>query len=288
ALLAATGAQTETIPPSLVLIIIGSVTGVSISALFTAGLLPAALAALALVAIVLLRSRHDRTDLARRPSLGWIAKAFFIAIPGLALPVLIRAAVLGGVATATEVSTVGILYTMIVGIAIYREFDWRRMYPILRETSALTGALLLIIATATSMGWALTQSGFAQDLADALGKSPGGVGGFLALSVVAFIVLGSVLEGVPAIVLFGPLLFPVAKAFGVNEVHYAVVVVLSMGIGLFSPPLGVGYYAACAIGKTEPDAAMRRVVPYLAAVLVATIVVAAVPWLSLGFLHGGR
>ncbi|HXP92678.1 MAG TPA: TRAP transporter large permease subunit [Candidatus Binatia bacterium] len=288
ALLASSGAMAETIPPSLVLIIIGSVTGVSIAALFTAGLLPAGLAALALVVIVLLRSRHDRTDLARRPSLSWIAKAFFIAIPGLALPVLIRAAVLGGVATATEVSTVGILYTMVVGVAIYREFDWRRMYPILLETSALTGALLLIIGTATSMGWALTQSGFAQDLADALGKSPGGVGGFLALSIVAFIIMGSVLEGVPAIVLFGPLLFPVAKAFGVNEVHYAIVVVLSMGIGLFSPPLGVGYYAACAIGKTEADAAMRRVVPYLAAVLVATIVIAAFPWLSLGFLHGGR
>jgi tripartite ATP-independent transporter DctM subunit len=269
------------------LIIIGSVTGVSIAALFTAGLLPAAFAALALIAIVVLRSRGDRVDLARRPSLGWIAKAFFIAIPGLALPVLIRAAVLGGVATATEVSTVGIIYTILVGVAIYREFHWNRLYPILRETAALTGALMLIIATATSMGWALTQSGFAQDLADALGKAPGGAAGFMALSIVAFIILGSVLEGVPAIVLFGPLLFPVAKAFGVHEVHYAIVVVLSMGIGLFSPPLGVGYYAACAIGKTEPDAAMRRVIPYLIALLVATIVVAAVPWLSLGFLHEG-
>jgi tripartite ATP-independent transporter DctM subunit len=286
-LLASSGAMAETIPPSLVLIIIGSVTGVSIAALFTAGLLPAALAAVALIVIVLLRSRNDRIDLAQRPSLGWITKAFFVAIPGLALPVLIRAAVLGGVATATEVSTVGILYTVLVGIAIYREFDWRNLYPILRETSALTGALMLIIATATSMGWALTQSGFAQDLADSLGRSPGGSAGFMALSIVAFIVLGSVLEGVPAIVLFGPLLFPVAKTFGIHEVHYAIVVVLSMGIGLFSPPLGVGYYAACAIGKTEPDAAMRRVIPYLIALVVATIVIAAVPWLSLGFLHEG-
>src|SRR5579875_639325 len=102
-LLASSGAMAETIPPSLVLIIIGSVTGVSIAALFTAGLLPAALAALALVLIVLLRSRHDKTESARRPSLGAIARAFVAAIPGLALPVLIRAAVLGGVATATEV-----------------------------------------------------------------------------------------------------------------------------------------------------------------------------------------
>ena len=284
ALLSASGAMAETIPPSLVLIIIGSVTGVSILALFTAGLLPALIAAVALIVIVLLRSRNDRVDLARRPSASWIAKAFFVAIPGLALPLLIRAAVLGGVATATEVSTVGILYTIFVGVAVYREFNWRRMYPILRDTAGLTGAIMLIIATATAMGWALTQSGFAQDLADTLGKAPGGSAGFMALSILAFMVLGSVLEGVPAIVLFGPLLFPVAKTFGINEVHYAIVIVLSMGIGLFAPPLGVGYYSACAIGKAEPDVAMKRVIPYLAALAIATIVIAAVPWLSLGFL----
>lgn len=285
ALLSASGAMAETIPPSLVLIIIGSVTGVSILALFTAGLLPALIAAISLIVIVLLRSRHDRVDLARRPSPRWIAKAFFVAIPGLALPLLIRAAVLGGVATATEVSTVGILYTILVGVAVYREFNWRRLYPILRETAGLTGAIMLIIATATAMGWALTQSGFAQNLADTLGKSPGGSAGFMALSIVAFMILGSVLEGVPAIVLFGPLLFPVAHAFNINEVHYAIVIVLSMGIGLFAPPLGVGYYSACAIGKAEPDVAMKRVIPYLLALVLATILIAAVPSLSLGFLN---
>ena len=113
---------------------------------------------------------------------------------------------------------------------------------------------------------------------------PGWALGFLAVSIVAFAVLGSVLEGIPAIVLFGPLLFPAAKALGIHEVHYSMVVILAMGLGLFAPPFGVGYYAACAIGGVSPDEAMRRVWPYLAALLAATVVVAAFPWLSIGFL----
>jgi TRAP-type C4-dicarboxylate transport system permease large subunit len=98
------------------------------------------------------------------------------------------------------------------------------------------------------------------------------------------VVLGSVLEGIPAIVLFGPLLFPVARALGVHEVHYAMVVVFAMGLGLFAPPFGVGFYAACAIGRVSPDLAMRRVWVYLGALFVALVTIAAVPWLSIGFL----
>ena len=93
------------------------------------------------------------------------------------------------------------------------------------------------------------------------------------------------LEGIPAVVLFGPLLFPIAHTFGVDEVQYAIVAVLAMGIGLFSPPVGLGYYAACIIGKCDPDTAFGRIVPYLVALVIALGLVAAIPWLSLGFLH---
>ena len=108
----------------------------------------------------------------------------------------------------------------------YRQMQWRRMLPMLVETAALTGAILFIIGTATAMAWALTQSGFSNTLAAAMAALPGGPIAFLAVSIVAFIVLGSVLEGIPAIVLFGPLLFPIARQIGVHEVHYAMVVVL--------------------------------------------------------------
>jgi tripartite ATP-independent transporter DctM subunit len=284
ALLASSSAMSETIPPSLVLIIIGSVTGVSIGALFVAGMLPAVLAALCLLVVVLWRSRAERGERPARAPLATIARALVVALPGFLLPALIRATILGGVATATEVSTVGIVYTVLVGIFVYREFHWRRLYPTLRDASSLTGAIMLILATATAMAWSLTQSGFAQQLADALSKAPGGTGGFIALSIVLFGVLGSVLEGIPAVVLFGPLLFPIAKQLGINEVYYAILAVLSMGIGLFSPPLGAGYYAACAIGKLEPDLAVGRVVPYLLAIAAALAVVACVPWLATGLL----
>lgn len=113
---------------------------------------------------------------------------------------------------------------------------------------------------------------------------PGGSVTFLGASIAAFIVLGSVLEGIPAIVLFGPLLFPIAREVGVHEVHYAMVVVLAMGIGLFAPPFGVGYYAACAIGRVKPDAGMKPIVGYLLALMVGLIIVATVPWISTGFL----
>jgi len=100
----------------------------------------------------------------------------------------------------------------------------------------------------------------------------------------AFIILGSVLEGIPAIVLFGPLLFPIARQVGVHEVHYAMVVILAMGIGLFAPPFGVGYYAACAISRIHPDAGMRPIVSYILALLVGLVVIILVPWFSIGFL----
>jgi tripartite ATP-independent transporter DctM subunit len=284
ALLATSGAMAETIPPSLVLIIIGSVTGVSIQAMFTAGLLPAFVCSLLLIAVAMWEAKRENSTLAKRAPVKLILRAFFIAIPGLALPLLIRYFVVAGIATATEVSVVGIFYTLIVGVLVYRAYDWRTFYPTLIETVSLAGAILLIIATATAMGWALTQSGFAQQLADALGHAPGGKIGIMLVSIVMFIVLGSVLEGIPAMVLFGPLLFPVAKAAGINEVHYAIVAVLAMGVGLFAPPLGIGFFAAAAIGKANPEQVVKPMVPYMIALMIGLLIVAFVPWISLGFL----
>ncbi|MDA9542392.1 ABC transporter permease [Bradyrhizobium sp. CCBAU 21362] len=284
ALLAATGAQTETIPPSLVLITIGSVTGVSISALFTGGLLPGVVLAVMLAAVVWWRYRREDLSHVKRATWRQIGRAFVIAIPAIALPFVIRTAVVEGVATATEVSTIGILYSACAGLFIYRQFDWRRIYPMLIETASLSGAILLIIGAATGMAWALTQSGFSASLARFMTSLPGGVPVFLAVTIVTFVILGSVLEGIPAIVLFGPLLFPIARQVGVHDVHYAMVVVLAMGIGLFAPPFGVGYYAACAISRINPDEGMKPIVGYMIALLIGTLIVAAVPWLSIGFL----
>lgn len=286
ALLAATGAQTETVPPSLILIAVGSVTGVSIAALFTAGLLPAALLGLMLCVIIWYHSRQDdeSTGLLPKASRSTLWKSFLFAVPALILPFLIRASVLKGVATATEVSTIGIVYSFILGLFFYGRFDWKRLYPMLTATASLSGAILFVVGAATAMAWAITQSGFSQNLASAISDVPGGVFTFLAISVILFAVLGSVLEGLPAIVLFAPLMFPIAREVGVHEVHYAIVAILSMSLGLFAPPFGIGFYITCAIAGASPEETMPHIWQYLFWLTIGVVVIAAVPWISIGFL----
>ena len=282
-LLAANGALTETIPPSLVLITIGSVTGVSMAALFAGGLLPALVLALILGSVAWWYSGDDDARHVQPATRKEIATASLWAAPALLLPFVIRFAVVEGIATATEVSTVGVAYTLIVGAVVYRDCEWRRLYPALIDTASLSGCIMLIIGTATSMAWALTQSGFSHQLVLVMVEMPGGAIGFMAISILVFIVLGSLLEGIPAIVLLGPLLFPLAQEVGINEIQYAMVAILAMGIGLFAPPFGVGYYYTCAIGRTSPDAAMYHIWPYLGAVFAGLVLVALFPWISTCF-----
>ncbi len=283
ALLAATGAQTETVPPSIVLLTIGAVCGVSINALFTGGLLPSLVLGLTLCLLVRWRYRHEDLSNVRRATRREIGKSFVFALPALALPFFIRFAVVGGIATATEVSTIGIVYCLGAGL-YYGGLELSRMKRLLVETASLSGAIMFIIGCATAMSWALTQSGFSRDLAAMMTNLPGGAPTFMAVSILLFIVLGSVLEGIPAIVLFGPLLFPIAATMGIHEVHYAIVVILAMGVGLFCPPVGVGYYFATSIGKVNPDEGIRPLVGYMISLLIGLAVIAAVPWISIGFL----
>src|SRR5690606_22907879 len=163
-------------------------------------------------------------------------------------------------------------------------FDWRKLYPMLVDTAVLSGAILIIIGAASGMAWALTQSGFSRELAQFMQTLPGGRMGFLIVSVIAFIILGSLLEGIPAIVLFGPLRFPIARVMEVHDVHYAMIVILSMGLGLFAPPFGVGYYTACAIARVNPDEGIRPIWGYMLALLIGLVFVVAFPWISIGFL----
>jgi tripartite ATP-independent transporter DctM subunit len=283
-LLSASAVMSETIPPSIVLITVGSVTGVSIAALFTGGLLPAVVGMIAISAVVFVQTRKEDMSTARKVDLRTRGMLLVKAVPGLGLPIVIRTAVVDGIATATEVATIGVIYTVLVGVFVYRQFDWRKVYPILVDTASLSGAILLVVGAATGMAWALTQSGFSQDLVTVMAAMPGGSWGFVGASAVMFVILGSVLEGVPAIVLFGPLLFPIARLMHINEVYYAIVAVFSMGLGLFTPPFGVGFYLACAIGRASPDDVIPHVWPHLGALVVALILIIAIPWISIGFL----
>lgn len=284
ALLSATGAMTETIPPSLVLIMIGSTTGISIAALFAGGLLPAAICAIALGIVVYLKALRSAAEPLPRASAREIFRAGLLALPALILPIVVRFAITEGISTATEVSTIGVLYAAIVGPIVYQRLDWRRLHSALVATVSLSGAIMIILGLAATMAWSLTQSGFSHQLVRAMTSMPGGAAGFLAMSIVGFVILGSILEGLPAILLFAPLMFPAARALGIHDIQYAMVVIIAMGLGLFAPPFGVGFYAACAIAGVRPAAAVRAIWPYLGGILAALIVLACFPWLSTALL----
>ena len=280
ALLATGAAMADTVPPSIVLIVLGSVAGVSIAGLFESGFFVAMVLLLALLILARWKARNEATDSVRRPTLKVIGRLALIAAPALVLPFLIRSAVGGGVATATEVSTIAVLYAMLIGQVLYGGIGMKRLYAMLVETAALSGAILLILGTASAMAWAITQSGIVQHLSLFLTTLPGGWVAFMLVTILVFLVLGCLLEGLPAVLLLAPIMFPIAKKLGIHEIHYSMVIVCAMNVGLMMPPIGVGFYVACRIGDAKPDDTMTAIWPYIAALLVGVVVIAMFPWLS--------
>ncbi|MEY2874998.1 MAG: hypothetical protein RLZZ373_2369, partial [Pseudomonadota bacterium] len=265
---------------SIVLIVLGSVAGVSIAGLFESGFFVAMVLLLALLLLARWKARHEVTDHVQRPTPKILGRLALVAAPALVLPFLIRSAVGGGVATATEVSTIAVLYAMLIGQVLYGGLSRRTIYKMLVETAALSGAILLILGTASAMAWAITQSGVVQHLSQFLTTLPGGWIAFMLVTVVVFLVLGCLLEGLPAVLLLAPIMFPIAKKLGIHEIHYSMVIVCAMNVGLMMPPIGVGFYVACRIGDAKPDDVMPAIWPYIAALLVGVVVIALVPGLS--------
>ncbi|TIO04643.1 MAG: TRAP transporter large permease subunit [Mesorhizobium sp.] len=284
ALLATGAAMADTVPPSIVLIVLGSVAGVSIAALFTSGFVIAMVLLLVLAVLARWKASGESMEGVHRAPFSVVWKTLLVSAPALVLPFLIRGAVGGGVATATEVSTIAVLYALVIGALFYGGIGVKKFYAMLVETAALSGAILLILGTASAMAWALTQTGFANQLAVYMTDLPGGWFSFMLVTIAVFMVLGCVLEGLPAIVLMAPIMFPIAARLGINDVHYSMVVVTAMNIGLMAPPIGIGFYIACKIGDVSPDEAMSAIWPYLGALLVGLLLIAAVPALSIAYL----
>jgi tripartite ATP-independent transporter DctM subunit len=280
AMLATGAAMADTVPPSIVLIVLGAVAGVSIAGLFQSGFVIAMVLLASLLVLARWRARNEDLGDAKRPSLNVIAKLLLIASPALVLPFVIRSTVGGGVATATEVSSIAVLYAMLIGHVLYGGLGIRKTYLMLVETASLSGAILLVLGTASGMSWAVTQSGVIQDLTALLTAMPGGAVAFMAMSIVIFLVLGCLLEGLPAVLLLAPIMYPIARKLGIHDIHYGMVIVCAMNVGYMTPPIGIGLYIAARIGGASADDVTKAIWPYLAALLAGIVVIAAVPWLS--------
>jgi tripartite ATP-independent transporter DctM subunit len=283
ALLAASAVMAETIPPCINLIILGFVANLSIGGLFAAGLLPAALMAGALIAVSILFGKPSAAAaLPAQVERAEVGRMWLGAGVSLGLIVMIFVGFKSGFATATEISAFASLYAIVVGAVMFRELTPAAAWRSFVHAAARAGLVLFIVAAAQSLAFVLTL----QQVPHAVGEFMVGLSHesgtwlFMLLSILILIVMGSVLEGAAALIIFGPLLVPVASKLGIAPLHYGVVLVIAMGIGLFAPPLGLGLYGACLIGKVPVEETVRPMMGYLGLLFVCLLIIAFVPAIS--------
>lgn len=297
ALLAASAVMGETIPPCINMIILGYVANLSIGGLFVAGILPAAVIALALLVVAvstagrgssgpMLGATAPMSTSARRTPLQ-LFRLVCGASTALFMIVIIFGGILGGIATPTEVSAFAVVYAFVVGGLVFREMRARPTADFLVRSASLSGMILFIVAAAQAVTYVLTAEQVPQTMARVLvtlGQSHGSWT-FLLLCTAMLVVMGSVLEGAPALIIFGPLLLPIATQLGINELQFGIILILAMGLGLFCPPLGVGLYTACAIGGVPMEQVARPSVKYLTTIGAVLLLIIFVPWLTLALPH---
>ena len=281
ALLAASAVMAETIPPCINLIILGFVANLSIGGLFVAGLLPAALMALALIAVSIIfgKPAPSDDDAAPRQQMKGLWTG---AIASFGLIFMIFAGFKSGFATATEISAFAAVYAIVVGSIVFRELGFRTAAHSFIHSATRSGLVLFIVAAAQSLAFILTLQQVPHAVGDLMLSlsSAHGTWLFMLLSIVVLIVMGSVLEGAAALIIFGPLLLPVAVRLGIDPLHFGVVLVIAMGLGLFAPPLGLGLYGACLIGKVPIEQTVKPIMGYLGLLLLCLLVIAFVPAIS--------
>jgi tripartite ATP-independent transporter DctM subunit len=285
AVLAASAVMGETVPPSIAMLIVGSITSVSVAGMFVGGLIPAAVMAAGLMLLIYLRARRSVVAAVPRASSATMLRAGARAVLPLLMPAMLLAGILLGIATPTEVAAFAVVYGLVLSMVVYREMDVTSFLRTVADTAALTGVLLFIFAAASGFSWTLTVAYLPQRLVALLHSVGNSSAIFMLGSILLLIVVGVLLEGLPSLNVLAPLLLPIAGKLGLSELHYALVLIIAMGVGGFMPLAGVGFYVCCAITRSDVESASRAMLPYLGMVLVGLLVVAFVPWFALFLPH---
>lgn len=271
AVLAAAAAMGEVIPPSVALLILGSITTLSVGTLFIAGIAPAALLAVTLMIGILIRAH--RYDFPKGPEFNLRRALCSIppALPALLVPLIVLGGIVGGVASATESSSFAVIYGVLVATLIYHSLDARTAWIGFRDAAVTSGMVLLMLATANLLSQTIVIDGLGAKLGTLLGALTD-PRAFLFVSMAAIIVLGFVLEGFPAILITAPLLLPIAQRHGIDPLYYGILLTMAVGIGVFMPPIGIGYYIACAVGEASPHETIRPSLIYNIFLIIGLII----------------
>lgn len=276
AVLAASAAMAETVPPSVAMLILGSVTTLSVGALFIAGFLPAAILAVTLIIAVVIRSR--KFDWHKGPpfNLGRALRSLPPALPALGVPAIVIGGLLGGIASPTESSSFAVVYGFVAALFFYRSIGFSSCWLALREAALVSGMVLLMVGMANLLVQAIVIEGLGLTLAGVFSETMHPTV-FLFCSVAVLIVIGFVLEGFPAILIAAPILMPLAVKLHVDPLQFGILIIMGTGIGVMMPPVGIGFYIACAVGEAPVNAAMRPSAYYNLFLILGVVVVILFP-----------
>ncbi len=269
------------IPPSNILIVYSLASGgVSIAALFLAGYLPGLVMGLALMGAVALRVRRLRLRSAAPAPRSDLPRTFLRALPSLGLPVAVMGGIVGGIFTATEASAVAVVYALALAL-LYRELRWSDLPGILVEAGGTTCIVMLLVGTSVGLSWILAYDRVPQTVAAALLSLSSDPLAVLWIVNLTLLAVGTFMDMTPAVLIFTPIFLPVVTRLGVDPVHFGIVMVLNLCIGLCTPPVGTVLFVGCAVGETEVARLIRPLLPLYLAMLAALALVTLFPALSL-------
>jgi tripartite ATP-independent transporter DctM subunit len=283
AVLAASAVMGETVPPSLAILVLGSITSISIASLFLAGLIPALVLGLVIVTGVALRARQWAIPTSHFSLLAALT-AIPLALPALGVPVVLIGGIASGIATPTETSAIAVIYGLIAAAIVYRSLDLVVLWRLLRAAALTAGMVLLIVSASSVLTQIFVLDGLDRHVSAFL-TSTGSRLGFLALSALMMVVLGASLEGLPALILFAPILVPAAIGVGIDPIQFGIIMVIALGIGVFAPPIGVGLFIACTIAGAPIEEAIRPSLFYTGLLLIGLAILIVVPDITLWLPH---
>ncbi|HEV3011602.1 MAG TPA: TRAP transporter large permease [Burkholderiales bacterium] len=280
-IVAAASAMGILVPPCILMIVLGSIANVSVAALFVAGFIPAVVLAVAIMAFIYWEARRAGIAPPQPMKFPAIGKAFLQALIPLGLPAIIFGGILGGVMTPTEAASLAVLYAGVVGLFVYREIKWRELPALMARSAVVTATVCFLLAVAAVIAWMLAVAQVPAAILSAMQAISAGPITFLVLTALLFLLLGAVLEGLPAVVILVPTFLPVVKQMNIDLIHYSIVVTAATGIGLFLPPIGVGLFVSCGIAGITVDKVTREMMPYVIMLTLGLLFVIAFPWLTL-------
>jgi len=280
AIISATSAMGILIPPCNLMVVLGDITGVSVGALFFAGFVPAFILALILMSVLYYQAHKFDLPAGDRASFKELRSAMVGSLIPLGMPVIIFGGILGGICTPTEAAALAVVYAFIVGVFVYKEIKLHHFWKIVVDSGVTTGMVMFLVGMASIFSFQLAVQHVPEMLANLVSSITKNPYVFLVLSNIIFIVFGAILEGIPAAVIFVPMFMPIVTNMGIDPLHFGILVVASIGIGVFVPPVGVGLIIACGIAQVEIKETIRYLLPLLSILFIGLIFLTFFPWFT--------